>query len=339
MMERIQLGSTGIEIEKNGFGCLPIQRISREEAVHLLRKAVDGGINYFDTARAYSDSEEKMGYAFAGMRDKVVIATKTHAQTGAELKEHLETTLKNLNTDYIDVYQFHNPAFVPRPGGEDGLYDAALEAKKQGRIRHIGITNHRLPVAREAIESGLYATLQFPYSYLSGPQDRELVDKCREKGMGFVAMKGMAGGLLANGTAAAAWMAQQEGVVPIWGVQHEWELDQFLAAVREAPVLTPELQAVIEKDRAELTGNFCRSCGYCMPCPVGIQINQCARMSLMLRRMPEADYLTEYWQGEMKKIENCLHCGQCASKCPYGLNTPQLLQDNYKEYWTHFENK
>lgn len=335
-MSRIQLGSTGIEIEKNGFGCLPIQRISKEEAARLLRKAVDGGINYFDTARAYSDSEEKMGYAFAGMREKVVIATKTHAQTGAELREHLETSLKMLNTDYIDVYQFHNPAFVPRPGGEDGLYDAALEARAQGKIRHIGITNHRLPVALEAVTSGLYATLQFPYSYLSGQQDKELADKCREKGMGFVAMKGMAGGLLQNGTAAAAWMAGQEGVVPIWGVQQEWELDQFLSCVPEAPALTPELRAVIDRDRAELTGNFCRSCGYCMPCPVGIQINQCARMSLMLRRMPEADYLTEYWQGEMKKIENCLHCGKCASKCPYGLNTPQLLQDNYKEYWTHF---
>ena len=335
-MTHIQLGSTGITIEKNGFGCLPIQRVSKEEAARLLRRAVEGGMNYFDTARAYSDSEEKMGYAFAGIRDKLVIATKSHAQTGAEMREQLEASLKNLNTDYIDLYQFHNPTFCPRPGGEDGLYDAALEAKAQGKIRHIGITNHRLAVAREAVASGLYATLQFPYSYLSGPQERELVESCRKQGMGFVAMKGMAGGLLANGTAAAAWMARQEGVVPIWGVQHQWELDQFLACVKETPELTPELQAIIDKDRAELTGDFCRSCGYCMPCPAGIQINQCARMSLMLRRMPAADYLTEYWQGEMKKIENCLHCGKCASKCPYGLDTPRLLQDNYKEYWTHF---
>jgi len=335
-MTKIQLGSTGITIEKNGFGCLPIQRDTKEVAARLLRKAVDGGMNYFDTARAYSDSEEKMGYAFAGIRDKVVIATKTHAQTGAELREHLETSLKNLNTDYIDVYQFHNPAFCPKPGGEDGLYDAALEAKAQGKIRHIAITNHRLPVAREAIESGLYELLQFPYSYLSGAQDRELVDMCRERGMGFVAMKGMAGGLLRNGTAAAAWMARQEGVVPIWGVQHEWELDQFLACVKETPELTDELQEIIDKDRDELTGDFCRSCGYCMPCPVGIQINQCARINLMARRAPAAEWLNEYWQNEMKKIENCLHCGQCAAKCPYGLDTPRLLQDNYKEYWTHF---
>ena len=335
-MTNIQLGSTGIIIEKNGFGCLPIQRITREEAACLLRKAVDGGINYFDTARAYSDSEEKMGSAFAGIRDKVVIATKTHAQTAAQLWEHLETSLKNLGTDYIDVYQFHNPAFCPKPGGDDGLYDAALEAKKQGKIRHIAITNHRLAVAHEAVDSGLYALLQFPYSYLSGSKERELVDKCRTKGMGFVAMKGMAGGLLGNGTAAAAWMAGQEGVVPIWGVQHEWELDQFLACVQKTPQLTPELQAVIDQDRTELTGGFCRGGGYCMPCPVGIQINQCARINLMARRAPAADWLNDYWQGEMKKIENCLHCGQCAAKCPYGLDTPQLLQDNFKEYWTHF---
>ncbi len=334
-MTKIQLGSTGITIEKNGFGCLPIQRVTKEEAAWLLRKAVDGGMNYFDTARAYSDSEEKLGYAFAGIRDKVVIATKTAAQTAQGMWKDLETSLRMLNTDYIDVYQFHNPAFVPQPGGEDGLYDAALTAKKQGKIRHIAITNHRLAVAREAVESGLYALLQFPYSYLSGPQEEALVAKCRERGMGFVAMKGMAGGLLRDGTVAAAWMARQEGVVPIWGVQHEWELDQFLACVEETPALTPERQAVIDRDRAELTGDFCRGCGYCMPCPVGIQINQCARMSLMLRRAPAADWLSNYWQEEMKKIEHCLRCGKCASKCPYGLDTPRLLQDNWKEYQSH----
>ena len=334
-MTKIQLGSTGITIEKNGFGCLPIQRVTKEEAARLLRKAVDGGMNYFDTARAYSDSEEKVGYAFSGMRDKVVIATKTGAQTAEGMWRDLESSLNMLGTDYIDVYQFHNPAFCPRPGGEDGLYDAALTAKKQGKIRHIAITNHRLAVAHEAVDSGLYALLQFPYSYLSGFQEVELVAKCRERGMGFVAMKGMAGGLLRDGAAAAAWMAGQEGVVPIWGVQHEWELDQFLACVQSPPVLTSELQAVIDRDRAELTGDFCRGCGYCMPCPAGIQINQCARMSLMLRRAPAADWLSDYWQEEMKKIEHCLHYGKCASKCPYGLDTPRLLQDNWKEYQSH----
>lgn len=332
-MSRVMLGSTGIEIEKNGFGALPIQRISREEAVGLLRRAYEGGMNYFDTARSYSDSEEKVGYAFQGMREKVIIATKTAAQTGEELKKDLETSLRLLQTDYIDIYQFHNPAFCPRPGGEDGLYDAALEAKQAGKIRHISITNHRLAVAQEAIDSSLYATLQFPYSYLSGPQEEGLVEGCREKGMGFIAMKALAGGLIRDGFTAAAFMETKPGVVPIWGVQHGWELEQFLEVIRDGAEMTPERLATIEKDRAELAGDFCRGCGYCMPCPMDIQINNCARMTLMLHRAPAKAWLTEYWQEEMKKIEGCLHCGACAAKCPYGLDTPRLLEDNYREYW------
>lgn len=332
-MNKIMLGATGITVEKNGFGCLPIQRISEQEAVRLLHKAYDGGINFFDTARAYSDSEQKVGAAFSAMRDQIVLATKTAATTAEEFWRDLETSLRTLKTDHIDIYQFHNPAFCPKPGGADGLYDAALEAKKQGKILHISLTNHRLAVAHEAIDSGLYATLQFPFSYLAGAQEHELVEKCRAKNMGFIAMKGMAGGLIRDGLTASAWMAQQEGVVPIWGVQRESELDQFLQCVREGTELTEERKATIERDRKELSGDFCRGCGYCMPCPVGIEINNCARMSLMLRRAPAQEWLTEAWQQKMHRIEQCLHCGQCAAKCPYGLETPELLQKNYEDYW------
>lgn len=332
-MKKIAFGSTGIVIEKNGFGCLPIQRVSKEEAVRLLHMAADGGIELFDTARMYSDSEEKVGAAFCGMRDKVILTTKTTATTAEGFWQDLETSLRTLQTDYIDVYQFHNPAFCPKPGGEDGLYDAALEAKKQGKIRHIGLTNHRLAVAHEAIDSGLYETLQFPFSYLSGAPEQELVEKCRAKNMGFLAMKGMAGGVIRSGLTAAAWMDTQEGVVPIWGVQRESELNEFLTCVREGVPLTDECLAAIEHDRRELSGDFCRGCGYCMPCPVGISIRDCARMTLMLRRAPAQEWLTEHWQNEMRKIEQCLHCNQCASKCPYGLPTPALLQQNYREYW------
>ena len=332
-MQKIQFGSTGLVVEKNGFGCLPIQRISEAEAVRLLHRACDGGINFFDTARAYSDSEQKVGAAFSAMRDKIVLATKTGAVTAEGFWRDLETSLRTLKTDYIDIYQFHNPDFCPKPGGEDGLYDAALEAKKQGKIRYISITNHRLAVAHEAIDSGLYASLQFPFSYLAGEQEQELVRKCRERGMGFIAMKGMAGGLIRDGLTAAAWMETQENVVPIWGVQRESELEQFLQCVREGAELTEERRATIERDRKELCGEFCRGCGYCMPCPAGIEINNCARMSLMLRRAPTQEWLTEEWQAKMHRIEQCMHCGHCMSKCPYGLNTPELLQANYKDYW------
>ena len=332
-MDLVTLGSTGITVNKNGFGALPIQRISQEDAVYLARKAYKAGIRFFDTARAYTDSEVKLGEAFDGIRSEVYIATKTAAQNAKEFWKDLHTSLNNLRTDYVDIYQFHNPSFCPKPGDGSGLYEAALEAKGKGMIRHIGITNHRLKVAHEAIDSGLYETLQFPFSYLAGEQEMELVRKCRETNMGFIAMKGMAGGLIRDGFTAAAWMAQQDGVVPIWGVQRESELDQFLQCIREGVELTDERKATIERDRKELCGEFCRGCGYCMPCPAGIEINQCARMSLMLRRAPAAAWLTEEWQQKMHQIENCRHCGHCMSKCPYGLNTPELLQANYKDYW------
>ena len=331
-MKNVRLGKTGIITDKNGFGALPIQRISVEEAVKLVKKAYNAGFTFFDTARAYTDSEIKLGEAFDGIRDKVFIASKTQAQNGEDLKKDLDTTLKNLRCEYLDLYQFHNPAFCPKPGDGTGLYEPAEEAKKAGKIRHIGITNHRLAVAKEAIESGLYETLQFPFSYLSGEQEIELVNMCKEADMGFIAMKALAGGLINNSAAAYAFLDRFDNVLPIWGVQRESELEEFISYIGNPPVMTDELSAVIEKDRQELSGEFCRGCGYCMPCPVGIEINNCARMSLMIRRAPSEAQLTPEMQAKMKKIEDCLHCGQCKEKCPYGLDTPTLLEKNYEDY-------
>ena len=331
-MVKVTLGNTGITVEKNAFGALPIQRISTQEAVKLLRKAYDSGVTFFDTARFYTDSEEKLGEAFEGMRVKVYIATKTGATDAEGFWKDIHTSLKNLRTDYIDIYQFHNPAFCPKPGDGSGLYEAMLEAREKGMVRHIGITNHRLSVAHEAVESGLYETLQFPFCYLATEKDVELVEKCREAGMGFIAMKALSGGLITDSAAAYAFLAQYEHVLPIWGVQREKELDEFLSYIENPPAMNEELAAVIAKDREELLGDFCRGCGYCMPCPVGIEINNCARMSLLIRRSPSAAQLTPQAQEKMKKIESCLHCGRCKSKCPYGLDTPALLEKNYKDY-------
>lgn len=331
-MKTVTLGKTGITVNKNGFGALPIQRISMTEAVKLARKAYEAGITFFDTARFYTDSEEKLGEAFDGMREKVYIATKTGAQTGEGFWADLKTSLGNLRTDYVDLYQFHNPGFCPKPGDGSGLYEAMLEAREKGMVRHIGITNHRLSVAQEAIDSGLYETLQFPFCYLSGEQELSLVRQCKEKQMGFIAMKALSGGLITDSAAAYAFLDQYDNVLPIWGVQRERELDEFISYIDNPPTMTEEIASVIEKDRAEMSGEFCRGCGYCMPCPVGIEINNCARMSLLLRRSPSEGWLTEEVQGKMKKIENCLHCNQCKGKCPYGLDTPSLLEKNYEDY-------
>ena len=331
-MDRVILGKTGITVCRNGFGALPIQRIGKEDAAYLVRKAYENGVNFFDTARVYTDSEEKLGYATSSFRDKIYIATKTAAKNGEDLKKDLETSLSLLKTDYIDIYQFHNPPFCPKPGDGTGLYEAMLEAKKEGKIRHIGITNHRLGVAKEAIESGLYETLQFPFSYISGEKEMELLSMCRERGMGFIAMKGLAGGLLNNSRVCYAFMSQFDNVLPIWGVQRERELDEWLSYNDNPPVMDEEVKSIIEKDRKELSGDFCRGCGYCMPCPMGIQISECARMIQMIRRSPSQGQLGAEAQAMMANIHNCVKCGKCMDKCPYSLPIPTLLEKNLEDY-------
>ena len=326
-------------VEKNGFGALPIQRISTADAVKLLKKAYDGGIDFFDTARYYTDSEYKLGKAFAGMRDKIVIASKTMALNVPDFERDLECSLRELGTGYIDIYQFHNPPFCPKPNDGTGLYEAMLKAKSDGKIRHISITSHRSHIAKEAVESGLYATLQYPFSYLTGEVELGLVSLCKEKNVGFIAMKAMAGGLIQNSRAAGAFMAKFDNVLPIWGIQRERELDEFLSYINAAPVMDSTLQQIIERDRAMLAGEFCRSCGYCLPCPVEIDIPQCARMSLLLRRAPSENFLTQEWNSKMEQIEKCISCGSCRSKCPYSLDTPNLLRRNLEDYRNVFSGK
>ena len=332
-MQTVRLGRTNITVSKNGFGALPVQRVSKEDAVHLLRKAYEGGINYFDTARFYTDSEEKIGLALSDVRENIIISTKTMRTDVEGFWRDLEESLTLLKTDYIDIYQFHNPSFCPKPGDGTGLYEAMLEAKRLGKIRHIGITNHRLAVAEEAVLSDLYETVQFPFSYLASEKEEALVKLCEERDVGFICMKALAGGLITRSDAAYAFLADYP-VAPIWGIQRECELDEFLTYNDNPPKMTEEIAAYIKTEKRELAGDFCRGCGYCMPCPVGIQINNAARMSLMIRRAPVAAQLSESSQAMMKKIEDCIGCGKCKSMCPYGLDTPALLKKNYEDYKT-----
>jgi aryl-alcohol dehydrogenase-like predicted oxidoreductase len=331
----VKLGRTGLIVNKTGFGALPVQRRSVNEAIPILRGAFEAGINYFDTARMYTDSEEKIGLAFVGAaRKQIFIATKTTAANGDELRRHLETSLRMLKTDYIDVYQFHNHEKYPRPDDGTGLYEAMLEEKKSGNIRFIGFTNHRIGIALDAVKSGLYDTMQFPFSYISGEKEIELVRLCAETNTGFIAMKALCGGLLNDIETASAFMNTQSGVVPIWGIQTMDELEKLKTAMKNEGAPDSSQMAKIESDRGGLNGNFCRSCGYCLPCPAGILIFNCARMSLLLRRMPPEQWLTAQWQQEMEKINNCVNCGHCREHCPYGIDPPALLKKNYDDYKT-----
>ena len=331
-MKTVTLGKTGITTPKNAFGALPVQRVGMPGAVKLLRMAYDAGFTFFDTARAYSDSEQKIGEALSDVRAHIFIATKTMATTVDKFWKDLEASLVLLKTDYVDIYQFHNPSFCPKPGDGTGLYEAMLQAKEQGKIRHIGITNHRQHVAREAVESGLYETLQFPFCYLASEEDKALVELCRENNVGFIAMKALSGGLITNAKAASAFMNAYDNVLPIWGIQREEELAEFISFAQEPPHMDADMTALIERDKKELAGEFCRGCGYCMPCPAGIEINNCARMSQMIRRSPSAGWLTPESQAKMFQIEKCKNCGACRKKCPYGLDTPKLLRKNLEDY-------
>lgn len=336
-MKKIRLGKTELMVTKTSMGCLPVQRRNMDDAVKILRRAYEAGINFFDTANAYTDSEEKMGNALSDIRGDIIIATKSGAKDKAGVLAHIENSLKMLKTDYIDLIQLHNIPALPDFDDPNSAYAGAVEAKERGWVRHIGATTHKVAVAEEIIECGMFETLQFPFSYISSDRDIDLARKCKEADMGFIAMKGLAGGLLNNARACHAFMKQHENVVPIWGIQWMEELEEWLAVTEEDPDMDEELAAAIKADRDQLVGGFCRSCGYCMPCPVGIEINNSARMNMLLRRSPWKQYYTPQWQEKMERINDCIECHSCSSKCPYGLNTPELLKYMLKDYHEFYE--
>ena len=331
-MDYVTLGSTGITVNKNGFGALPIQRVSESDGVYLLQKAYRSGIKFYDSARGYFDSEMKIGVALSGVRDDIIIATKTMASDEATFTEHLEASLSMLRTDYVDIFQFHNPPFCPKPGDSSGLYNAMLEAKARGKVRHIGITSHRIEVAREAAESGLYETIQYPFSYLASKEEIELIEFCAKRNIGVLAMKALSGGLITDSAAAYAFMMQYSNVIPIWGIQRISELEEFIAFHESPPRLDDRAKSVIERDRAQLGGEFCRGCGYCQPCPMKIGVSIAARMPLLIKRSDERFYLGEYCRQCMEHAAECTNCGHCAAHCPYGIDAPRLVKEGWIEY-------
>ena len=336
-MKTVRLGKTELMVTKPAMGCLPVQRCDRDYAVKLLRAAYEGGINFFDSANAYTDSEEKIGLALADVRDKIVLSTKSAARDKKTVLQHIENSLRMMKTDYIDLFQFHQVPEVPDVNDENGAYAGALVAKERGWIGHIGITSHRVDVAEACIASGNFETVQFPFSYISSDRDLALAEKCKAADMGYIAMKGLAGGMLTNARACHAFMNSYDNVVPIWGIQKMEELEQWLSLAEEDPKFDAELSEFIVKERQELSGSFCRSCGYCMPCPVGIDIRNCARMNMLLRRSPWQEYMSPEWYAKMQKINDCLECHSCSSKCPYQLDTPNVLKYMLKDYNEFYE--
>ena len=331
-MEYTRLGRTDLSVSRTAFGALPIQRIPQEQSTEILRAAYEAGINFYDTANAYTDSEYKLGQALGDVRKNIIIATKTAPAAPAVMQQRLEQSLRMLKTDYIDIYQLHCAPKVYRPGEEDGVYDWLLQKKKEGAIRHISITAHRITVAEEALESGLYDTLQYPFSVLAGEREIRLVQRAAALDVGFIAMKAMAGGLIRHPAVTFAFLRQYPQVVPIYGIQRMEELREWLALENDPPCWDGEMQRLAEEERASLGGDFCRSCGYCMPCPVGIEIPNAARLSQLMTRAPYQPYLTAEWQAKMQKIRDCVNCRRCVAHCPYSLEIPRLLKEQLRWY-------
>lgn len=339
-MDKIVLGRTGLGVSRVGFGCIPIMRLEKKEAVALLHYAYEHGVTLFDTANAYADSEEKVGEAFHGMRDKVVIATKTAKRDAAGAMEHLELSLRKLRTDYIDVYQLHQVSKeseweeITRP---NGVMEAILKAQDEGKVRHIGFTSHNLNVAIKIAKTGQFATVQFPFNFIESDPEKELFPLAREIGMGILAMKPFGGGALDDGKLALKFILQSKGVVPLPGFDATWQVDQAILTLQENPgEITGEELAAMERYREELGKEFCRRCEYCQPCPQGVEITSAMQYELVSRKMP-LETLLSFSGPAMETVQNCIECGTCIEHCPYSLSIPQVIKRNYDLYKRHLK--
>ena len=327
-MEYRILGKTGLKISRLGFGGIPIQRIDAEGTKKLLLEMVKKGINYIDTARGYTVSEEYMGYAMEGIRDKFVVATKSMARTKDAMRADIETSLGNLRTDYIDLYQVHNPSMeqLEQVMGEDGALQALQEAKAEGKIGHIGLTAHSTAVFEKALELDWVETIMFPYNIVEN-QGEELIRRCTEKNIGFIDMKPLAGGAIEDASLALRYIcANRDVTVVIPGMAEMTELDQNIKACEDETPLSGEELQKMEEIKQQLGTDFCRRCNYCAPCTVGINIPSVFLFAGYLQRYNLADWAKDRYSTLPVKASACIECGECEKRCPYHLPIREKLK-------------
>ena len=327
-MEYRELGKTGLKISRLGFGGIPIQRIDAEGTRVLMHRLKDAGVNYIDTARGYTVSEEYLGYALEGIRGHFVLATKSMARDKAGMAADVETSLKNLRTGYIEIYQIHNPTMdqleqITAPGG---ALETLKEAKAAGKIGHIGLTAHSLEVFRKALELDWVETIMFPYNIVE-TQGEKLIQACADKGIGFIGMKPLAGGAIEDATLALRYVCANESVtVVIPGMAEPKELEQNIAAATDTSSITPEEKAAFQEVRSQLGTNFCRRCNYCQPCAAGINISGCFLFDGYLQRYGLGDWAKGRYNAMPKHAGDCIGCGACEQRCPYNLPIRDMLK-------------
>ena len=323
------LGKTGLKVSQMGFGGIPIQRIDAQSTRALMEQMVEEGINYIDTARGYTVSESFLGEALAGIRDKFILATKSMARTKETMAADIDISLGNLKTDYIDLYQVHNPTLpqLQQVVSEGGALEALLEAKAAGKIGHLGVTAHSLEVFEMALSMDWVETIMFPYNIVE-TQGEKLIARCAQKNVGFICMKPLAGGAIEDATLAMRFCCANEHVsVVIPGMAEPKELDQNLAAVKDLSPLSPDEKAKIFAIRKALGTQFCRRCNYCAPCREGISIPSVFLFEGYLSRYGLGDWARERYGAMAKHASDCIGCGACETRCPYNLPIRQMMKE------------
>lgn len=327
-MEYRNLGKTGLKVSRLGFGGIPIQRIDAEGTRKLMHQLLDAGVNYIDTARGYTVSEEYLGFGLDGIREHFILATKGRALTKAAMQADIETSLRNLRTDYIDLYQFHNPSAadleqILAPGG---AMEAMQEAKAAGKIRHIGVTTHSVELFARLVEMDWVETIMFPYNIVEN-QAQELIKKCAEKGIGFICMKPLAGGAIEDGRLALRYIAANDAVTEIIpGMAAPEELEQNIAAINDTTPLTDAELAAMQQIRDALGTQFCRRCNYCAPCTVGISIPSAFLFEGYLSRYGLEDWARDRYNAMAHTASDCIECGACEPRCPYHLPIREMMK-------------
>ncbi len=332
-MEYRVLGKTGLRVSKMGFGGIPIQRIDREGTRKLLHEMAEKGVNYIDTARGYTVSEEYIGYGMEGIRDRFVLATKSMSRTKEAMAADIETSLRNLRTDYIDLYQIHNPSMeqLEQVMGEGGALEALEEAKKAGKIGHIGLTAHSVSVFQKALALDWVETVMFPYNIVES-QGEELIRQCAERNVGFIAMKPLAGGAIEDASLALRYICSNPDVtVVIPGMAELSELEQNLAACEDGSPLKEEELKKIDDVRRQLGTDFCRRCNYCAPCTVGIDIPSVFLFAGYLQRYNLAEWGKSRYSTLKVKASACIGCGECEPRCPYHLPIREKMKQCAKD--------
>jgi len=336
-MNEIKLGQTDLVVSEVGFGAIPIIRLEKKEAVRVLRHAFDRGITFYDTANAYRDSEEKIGIALSGVRDRIVLASKTVNRDGKGLREHLERSLRMMRTDHLDLYQLHQIAqerdweAVTAPGG---ALEEAARALDAGKIRYLGVTSHSLPMALRMVRTGLFSTVQFPFNFIEDAARDDLLPAALEMGMGFIVMKPFGGGAIDNAEVAFRFLRQHSGILPIPGFDATSQIDEVLSFYDSPNEVTSQDRSVMDRYRRELGSRFCRRCEYCQPCPQGVMITPAMGYPIIANRMSPA-VAVEFSKIPMESVTKCTACGACVEKCPYDLSIPEIIRSHYEMFIRH----